>query len=368
MNYRKTRHTRCKIEYNIVSIIYKYNRISVKKSNLKMSTSIVEIDSSNVVNTRHLYVKLSKGHIKKLSSDSVNCIQITAKNIVDSNDVYDKIIHMTKGDFDKCMELKNENSNIKMFKLIKSHIQSIENGNILVKIPTRGDNAGGANTNKNGKPYEEKVCIEPHLMELGFIREKVIGKSNGVTNYRIVKEVCNQSRSNIKNVTYLRQNAFRNHMISKYGVDITSYKSIITGKITKIKDERPDECFIIEYNDGRKPMISILEMKYQDGSGTVYEKLKNYEFNLNVYKRMLGDCFDVHYAFCVSKWLKEFLSNDFLLVHELLIGAEAIILYGDDDDYREQHIAYILRISGFDLTIPTISGHTVVLCSTSNNN
>ena len=38
-----------------------------------------------------------------------------------------------------------------------------------VKEINKGTGAGGANTNKNGKTFEEKTSIEPLLLEKGFV-------------------------------------------------------------------------------------------------------------------------------------------------------------------------------------------------------
>ena len=94
----------------------------------------------------------------------------------------------------------------------------------------RGTGAGGSNTNLNGKSFEEKTSFEHYMLENGFTKE----------HYMLVKNNGNAT------ITYISQGNLKKIMKEKYNKNIF---------------RNPDEAYIIEYTDGKKPTLLILEKK-----------------------------------------------------------------------------------------------------------
>jgi hypothetical protein len=109
----------------------------------------------------------------------------------------------------------------------------------------KGTGAGGANTNKNGKKFEEKTSNRERLLEMGFI-ENVTQKYNQrfVYLHKIMEEYS---------IVFVEQGDLQKYIKHNYNLDLF---------------RNPDEAYIIEYNDGRK-VIKILEKKAQNVDGSV---------------------------------------------------------------------------------------------------
>ena len=115
----------------------------------------------------------------------------------------------------------------------------------------KGKGAGGANTNYNGKKFEEKTNNEPRLLETGFNKNSFTKKSKKIYDYYLL-QTCGD-----KTIVFVLQNGLKIYMKNKYGIDMFRC---------------PDEAYIIEYTSGRK-IIKILEKKEQKVEGSVETKL-----------------------------------------------------------------------------------------------
>jgi len=100
----------------------------------------------------------------------------------------------------------------------------------------------------------------------------------------------------------------------------------------------PDEAYIIEYISGRK-VIKILEKKEQNVEGSVETKLWSGPTLKREYELNLGHKFKVHYAFCVSEFLKKKITSTEKKYEDLnttlCIENNIPILFGDDENYFE---------------------------------
>jgi hypothetical protein len=181
-------------------------------------------------------------------------------------------------------------------------------------IQNKGTGAGGANTNKNGKKFEEKTSNKKRLLEMGFI-ENVTQKHNQRFVYlnKIMEEYS---------IVFVEQGDLQKYMNHVYNVEMFRY---------------PDEAYIIEYNNGRK-IIKILEKKEQNTEGSVETKLWSGPSLKREYELVLDGLFEVEYCFCVSTFLqKKMLSDDkkYIILNTILQESNIPVLFGDDEKYFE---------------------------------
>jgi len=175
----------------------------------------------------------------------------------------------------------------------------------------KGTGAGGANTNKNGKKFEEKTSNRERLLEMGFI-ENVTQKYNQ-------RFVYFNKRMEEYSIVFLEQGDLQKYIKHNYNLDLF---------------RNPDEAYIIEYNDGRK-VIKILEKKAQNVEGSVETKLWSGPSLKREYEIVLEE-FEVEYCFCVSEFLqKKILSNDkkYVILNTILQESNIQVLFGDDENY-----------------------------------
>lgn len=185
------------------------------------------------------------------------------------------------------------------------------------KIINRGTGAGGVNTNNNGSVFERITSIENKLLENKF--EKVI--TNDKNKYSYYFESKNQNNK----IIYLTQNGFKEYIKKKFNID--SYRC-------------PDEAFLIFSNNMYH--LKILEKKYQNGPGSVIDKLKTGQFTKREYEKIFKKGNDINckvsYAFCISKYLQtEFESNKpkYNNMKEIMMEDNIKLFYGEDDNYLD---------------------------------
>lgn len=175
----------------------------------------------------------------------------------------------------------------------------------------KGTGAGGANTNKTGKKFEEKTSNRERLLEMGFI-ENVTQKYNQrfVYLHKIMEEYS---------IVFVEQWDLQKYIKHNYNIDLF---------------RNPDEAYIIEYNDGRK-VIKILEKKTQNVEGSAETKLWSGPSLKREYEIVLEE-FEVEYCFCVSEFLqKKILSNEkkYVILNTILQESNIQVLFGDDENY-----------------------------------
>jgi len=190
-------------------------------------------------------------------------------------------------------------------------------------VQNRGTGAGGANTNINGKAFEEKTDNEKRLLEQGFVMKRVPGK-NGKFAYYLEKI------EDGKTITFMTQKgptAYFDHF----------YKKEVF--------REPDEAYLI--NKGGVLTLKILEKKNQNTTGSVEDKLRLGSYFKNVeYPGMVGDEIRVEYAFCLSKFLKDSYIADTLkskILREENIKNNIPVFFGEDDDYFTKLDAWLTQ-------------------------
>ena len=176
------------------------------------------------------------------------------------------------------------------------------------KIKNRGTGAGGANTNKTGKPFEENTDNLKRMIEHGFDKQK--------------SWLSKQFED--KTVVIVKQHGLKQYAKHKYGID-DIYRC-------------PDEAYIIEYTTGKK-VIKILEKKMQNVEGSVETKLYAGPLLKRDYEMMFGPEFEIQYGFCVSEFLQKNITSGtkkYNNLRKMLEEENNIpILFGNDANYFE---------------------------------
>lgn len=170
----------------------------------------------------------------------------------------------------------------------------------------KGTGAGGSNTNLYGKKFEEKTNNKPRLLEDGYIDK----------GYYLIKVFEDKS------IVFVLQHGLKKYMKNKYNIQLFRC---------------PDEAYITEYKLG-KIVLKILEKKEQHVEGSVETKLLAGPSFKREYELILGDNFEVHYAFCLNNFLKmKMISTNlkYIILNQILRENNINVLFGDDENYFE---------------------------------
>ena len=192
--------------------------------------------------------------------------------------------------------------------------------NTTLKIINKGTGAGGANTNVNGKLFEEKTSIIPELIKLNF-QKKIF--ETGKKDYYYIKE------ENNKKIIFLEQNGFKKYMLKIYN---------------KVIRRAPDEAFLIEEKDKEYKIIKILEKKNQNSEGSVFDKIFNGVIIKEEYQFHLGESFKIEYSYCLSEFFKKKLNDKYYDYYINICKKNNInIFYADDVEYFKKINNWILN-------------------------
>ena len=205
------------------------------------------------------------------------------------------------------------------------------------KIINKGTGAGGSNTTKNGTLFENKTSIESKLIENNYIKHII---NNNEKHYYFENNYNNNkynNKNNKKKIIYMKQNNFKLFLEKEFDVDPEDIY------------RKPDEAFLIISNNDYH--LKILEKKNQNEEGSVEEKIKNGQFNIREYQKMLKDLFKdnkckltISYAFCISDFLKNKFTSDkkkYIIWNELLKEDNIKMFYGDDKNYLDNIFEWI---------------------------
>jgi len=188
------------------------------------------------------------------------------------------------------------------------------------KKVNKGTGAGGANTNKTGKPFEEKTDNLTRMLEHGFVSQNTWNPNTWITK-----------TFEDKTVVILNQRSLGQYAKQKYGIaDV--YRC-------------PDEAYIFEYANNKK-VIKILEKKMQNVEGSVETKLFAGPSLKREYELMFGPEFEIQYGFCVSEFLqKKILSGTpkYKNLRKILEENNIPILFGNDANYFETLDSWIYQ-------------------------
>lgn len=185
----------------------------------------------------------------------------------------------------------------------------------MAAIVNKGTGAGGANTNVNGKSFEQKTENESRLIASGFVRKSIPGYKGKYAFY-LVKEI-----SPTQSITYLTQSGLKAYFAHFFKQEM--FRS-------------PDEAYLFRNEDSYT--LKILEKKNQNTAGSVDTKLLAGKGFIDEYEYCLGAQFIIRYAFCIS----EFLQKDYVTDTKKSKALRAInqkygiaVLFGDNANYYE---------------------------------
>jgi len=181
------------------------------------------------------------------------------------------------------------------------------------KCVNKGTGAGGTKTNFYGKKFEDITNTKYNLLKIGFIEKKMNKSKFG---YYLKKKIEKTK------IIYLTQSGLKTYFKLKYGI---------------ILYRNPDEAYIIKTNG--KYTVKILEKKEQHCEGSIETKLWAGPSLKREYEIILGDDFNVEYAFCINKFLsKKFNSNNkkYNVLKKILKENNITILHADEPNYYEK--------------------------------
>ena len=181
----------------------------------------------------------------------------------------------------------------------------------MAENKTRGHGAGGANTNKNGLPYEKLTDLNTEF--------KVTYETDGY------KEILFRDDDDGYKFVYTKQKGFSNFMNKYYNSDIPKAHGC----------KNTDESFI----HLESKTIFIIEKKFQTVSGSVCEKIQTGPFKKWNYSQMFPD-FKVIYIYCLSDWFK---TNCKAEIIGLSKHFEIPVFYGSDEKYKTKMVNFILK-------------------------
>lgn len=181
-----------------------------------------------------------------------------------------------------------------------------------ISMKTKNAGAGGANTNKNGLPYEELTDL--------------------CTEYRVHNSNQNSSTVTFNShpeieFTSTRQSNFIRTMneIDPDALD----KTIKPAHGCK----NPDECYI---HRPTKTLV-IIEKKFQMVGGSVCEKIQTPDFKIWQFNRTFPE-YKIVYTYCLSSWFKENCQAEL----EYLEYKQIQVFWGNSPTYKNDIIQYII--------------------------
>ena len=135
---------------------------------------------------------------------------------------------------------------------------------------------GGSQTNANGLAFERNSDI------LAMIRKQTNLTVNGTKVFDSL---------GIHVATYFEKHKFYKHFLEPNGID---YKTIISAKLL------PDSVIIASN------IVYIVEMKYQNGPGSVDEKLQTCDFKKKQYEKLCRPIgYTVEYIYLLNDWFDQ---------------------------------------------------------------
>ena len=181
--------------------------------------------------------------------------------------------------------------------------------NNTTTLVNKGTGAGGANTNKNGLPYEGLTDLNTHI-------EVIQTNQNSTTvrfkNYSIELEKPNRKTGLFKVLSdHLDKNVEKGHGC-----------------------KQPDECYI----NIKKKIIYIIEKKFQQTGGSVIEKIQTPEFKIWNYSQMFQN-FTIVYVYCLSDYFKENAKAELEYLKEKKIP----VFWGNSETYKNDIIHFMIN-------------------------
>lgn len=195
--------------------------------------------------------------------------------------------------------------------------ESTETQKTKTKAKNKGTGAGGANTNKNGLEHEEKNSVIKHAQSTrALTMEDIVVHTD--MNAKNKKKLCkaphlcmatfNASVGPFDMIHARRKNL--SFIMERLGViPIPDAKKAHGCK-------EPDEAYI--YRNASTRILFIIEKKYQQGDGSVIEKVQGADFKRNNYKKQYPG-YQIEYLFVFSRWFREAMDAELEFLNEIQV-------------------------------------------------
>jgi len=176
-------------------------------------------------------------------------------------------------------------------------------------IISGGTGAGGSNTNENGLTWEEKTSLDSEI-ESSEVHDKL---GNLVVKFK----------------------GYRAKLIETEKYKFQQYTEKYKDPSVKPAHgcKQPDKVYI---NQSTKKMY-VLEMKYQNKSGSVCEKLQTGVFKKQHYNKMFPS-YQVEYIFVLNNWFRENCEAEL----EYLLP-RIPIFWGEESTYKTNIISFMME-------------------------
>ncbi len=174
------------------------------------------------------------------------------------------------------------------------------------KIKNRGTGAGGANTNKNGISYENKTDLSSLYSECVNINKNI-----------------NKIKFNDKNVEFVTAKQTVLQTVLKQNTNI----------IPAAGCKKPDEVYI---NNETKTLY-IIEKKFQQGRGSVDEKLQTGYFKKEHFEELYPE-YKIYYIYCLSDWFKR---EEYTSEIKHCKKYNIPVFWGNDSNYKTDIVDFI---------------------------
>ncbi len=165
----------------------------------------------------------------------------------------------------------------------------------------KNTHGGGANTNKNGLKFEQNKDLKDSFEKQGFTATKlqpIVINNKKDRNYKVYEISKNEK---VYGYVMQKHNLYRHFGLKEKVVVGTEIKEKWETKISK--QLLPDEAF---YNVEENKLY-IIEKKFQDGAGSVDEKLQTSGFKLYEYNKLFADIDsvkDINFYYLLSDFFK----------------------------------------------------------------
>ena len=177
------------------------------------------------------------------------------------------------------------------------------------QVTNRGSGAGGANTNLNGLPYEEMTSLETHY--------DIIESDN---NSHTIKFYDSDEIF----VTPIKKTMLFRCMRDEHDSEIPDAHGC----------KRPDEIYI---NKLSRQMF-IIEKKFQNGNGSVCEKIQTAGMKRWNYRKKFP-AYSVFYIYCLSPWFRDNCIAELNYLEEINVP----VFWGSTDNYKTEIIEFMTR-------------------------
>jgi hypothetical protein len=177
----------------------------------------------------------------------------------------------------------------------------------------KGTGAGGANTNKNGLSYEEITSLEDQYKS----RVPTQDKEDKMSEISFDgKRTFLKPESKVGLHKYMKKIGERNEEVHPAG-----------------GCKYPDESYI----EPVKRNVFIVEKKFQQGGGSVDEKLQTGPFKKMHYGELFPN-YKIHYIYCLCDWFKR---DEYKSIMNYLKKNDIPVFWGSSETCKEDIIEFM---------------------------